>query len=67
MARAIGIALLLASVVVIFLVARRYPFEGTVVLEFQELWLWIILVGAVFVAGIGGYLAFRRRAFTRYD
>jgi hypothetical protein len=67
MARAIGIILLLASVVVIFLIARQYPFAGTVVLEFQEVWLWIVLVGAVFVAGIGGYLAFRRRALTRYD
>jgi hypothetical protein len=67
MARAIGIILLLASVVVIFLIGRRYPFAGTVVLEFQEFWLWIVLVAAVFVAGLGGYLAFRRRALTRYD
>ncbi len=67
MTRAIGILLLLASVVAIFLIARRYPFEGTVILEFQEVWLWLILVAAVFVAGIGGYLAFRRRSFIRGD
>jgi hypothetical protein len=67
MARALGIVLLLASVVVIFLIARQWPFEGTVVLEFQEVWLWIVLVGVVVVAGLGGYLAFRRGAFTRYD
>ncbi len=67
MARAIGIILLLASVVVIFLIARLWPFAGTVVLEFEEFWLWIVLVAVVFLAGIGGYLAFRRGALTRYD
>jgi hypothetical protein len=67
MTRAIGILLLLASVVTIFLIARRYPFAGTVVLEFQEVWLWLILVLVVFVAGIGGYLAFRRGPFIRGD
>jgi hypothetical protein len=67
MARALGIILLLASVVAIFLIARRWPFEGTVVLEFQEFWLWLVLLVAVVVAGLGGYLAFRRGALTRYD
>jgi hypothetical protein len=67
MARALGILLLLASVVVIFLIARRWPFEGTIVLEFQEFWLWLVLGVAIVVAGLGGYLAFRRGAFTRYD
>ena len=67
MTRTVGIILLLASVVVIFLVARRYPFSGTIVLEFQEIWLWLVLVVTVLVAGIGGYLAFRRSALTHYD
>jgi len=67
MTKAIGIILLLASAVAIFLIARQYPFAGTVVFEFQEVWLWIVLVVVIFLAGIGGYLAFRRRALTRYD
>jgi hypothetical protein len=67
MGRALGILLLLASVVVIFLIARRWPFEGIVVLEFEEFWLWLVLLGAVVVAGLGGYLAFRRGPLTRYD
>jgi Na+-transporting NADH:ubiquinone oxidoreductase subunit NqrE len=67
MTRAIGIILLLASAVAIFLIARQYPFSGTVVFEFQEVWLWIVLVVVILLAGIGGYLAFRRRALTRYD
>ena len=67
MARAIGVILLLAAAVGIFLIARQYPFTGTVVLEFQELWLWLVLAGLVLVAGLGGYLVFRRRALTRYD
>lgn len=67
MARPIGVVLLLAAVVVIFLIALRYPFTGTVVLEFEAFWLWFVLVAMVFVAGIGGYLAFRRRAPIRYD
>ena len=67
MARAIGIVLLLTAAVGIFLIARQYPFTGTVVLEFQELWLWLILAVLVLVAGLGGYLAFRRGALTRYD
>jgi hypothetical protein len=67
MARTTGIILLIAAAIVIFLIARRYPFAGTVVLEFQEFWLWLVLVATVFVAGIGGYLAFRRGAITPYD
>ena len=67
MARTIGIILLLASVVVIFLIARRWPFEGTVTLVFEEFWLWIVLIAVVIVAGLGGYLAFRRGPLTRYD
>jgi hypothetical protein len=49
------------------MIARRYPFAGEVVLEFQEIWLWLVLIITVFVAGIGGYLAFRRGAITPYD
>ena len=67
MARPVGAILLLISVAVIFLIALRYPFTGTVVLEFSEFWLWFVLVAMVFVAGIGGYLAFRRRVPIRYD
>jgi hypothetical protein len=67
MARVIGIILLLASVAAIFLIARQYPFTGTVILEFQELWLWLVLVVVILLAGIGGYLAFRRGPMTRYD
>lgn len=67
MARAIGVVLLLAAVVGIFLIALQYPFAGTVVLEFQEFWLWLVLAVLVLVAGLGGYLAFRRGALTRYD
>jgi hypothetical protein len=67
MIRGIGIILLLAAAVVIFLIARQWPFEGTVTLVFQEFWLWIVLAAAVVVAGLGGYLAFRRGPFTRYD
>jgi hypothetical protein len=67
MARAIGVVLLLASVVIIFLIARQWPFEGIVVLEFQEFWLWLVLLAAVVVAGLGDYLAFRRGPLTRYD
>ena len=67
MSRAIGIILLIASVVIIFLIARQWPFAGVVVLEFQEFWLWLVLLATVIVAGLGGYLAFRRGPMTRYD
>lgn len=67
MARTVGIILLIASALLIFVIARRYPFAGTVVLEFEEIWLWLVLAVTVLVAGIGGYLTFRRSAITPYD
>ncbi len=67
MSRGIGILLLIASVVVIFLIARQYPFTGTLSLEFQEVWLWIILVVMILIAGLGGYLLFRRGHYDRFD
>ena len=67
MSKGIGIFLLIASVVVIFLIALRYPFTGTVAVEFQEAWLWIVLVVMIFLAGLGGYLFFRRGRYDRFD
>jgi hypothetical protein len=42
MARVIGIIPLHAAAVINFLIARRWPFEGTTVVEFQEFWLWTL-------------------------
>jgi hypothetical protein len=67
MSRGVGILLLIASVVVIFLIGRQYPFTGTLSIQFQEVWLWIVLVLMIFLAGLGGYLFFRRGHYDRFD
>lgn len=58
MVGSVGVVLLPAAAVGIFFIARQYPFTGTVILEFQERWLWLASAAILSFAGC---------AFARYD